>query len=781
MKIFNLAMANLKKGKGAAISLFVLIFIAALLLNVGLMVILKMNTFYDEKVKELHGAHVNIIMNHTDYKQPYEDFLKAYSGVKETEMEKIILLNSVKFHYGEGDLSISAALINADANRSLSPLKLIEKLEPSPNDDIFMPYSFKLSGGYELGDTFTITYQDLARSYRIAGFFEETMLGTTNMGIMKFLLPDTAYRQLSDELGEEAEGILMSAILTDHLQSPQLLNDYNKQFMHSGEGGTSQFFWGSDIEMVKSVSTMTINIVAMVLVAFAVVIVLVSLVVIKFLVTNSIDDGMVNIGVLKSIGYTSRQILASITLQFMLITLSASVGGVAISYIAMSAFGGIISSLSGLLWTQSFDASIDMTSILIVALLVLTVTLLSSIRIRNLAPVAALRGGIMTHSFKKNFFPLEKTKGGLHFVLSCKTMITHSKQNIMIALIIVAITFASVFSVVMYYNIATDKTAFIHLVGAETSSVVVQTNGGIDKKQLLANIEQMDGVEKTSLLDGISATIDDQIFYTYISDDYSKLNNNTVYEGRNPQYDNEIAISGMVAKLLHKKIGDTVKVKVDDTSYSFLITGLSQTINNMGKSASITLLGVQHLIPDYIGTVINVYLKDVDNASFIRDIKAQYGGMIKEVIDMDEMMESQTHIYISAIFVVMVMILAITTLVVTLILYLVIKTMILKRKREFGILKAIGYTTFQLMNQIAMSFVPIVVVGVLIGGVLGCLYSNSVLTLLLSGAGIYNVKFIVNVPLILMLCTGIIVLAYLVSMLVARRIKRISAYGLITE
>jgi putative ABC transport system permease protein len=781
MKIFNLAMANLKKGKGAASSLFVLILIAALLLNVGMTVISQINTFYDNKVEELHGAHVNIIMHHADYKQPYEDFLKTYAGVKETEKEKVILLDAAKFRYADGDLTSSVALINANTNRSVSPLKLIEKIEPTDNNDIFMPYSFKVSGGYTLGDNFMISYQGVAHNYRIAGFFEETMLGTTNMGIMKFILPDAPYHQLSVESGEKAEGILLSAILTDHLQSPQLVNDYTKKFLYSDEGESSQFFWGADIEMVKSVSTMTVNIVAMILVAFAAVIVIVSLIVIKFRVTNSIDDGMVNIGVLKAVGYTSRQILVSITMQFTLIALSAGVVGAAISYAVMPVFGGIITSLSGLLWTQSFNANINMASIVIVVLLVLTVTLLSSTRIRKIAPVAALRGGIMTHSFKKNFFPLEKARGGLHFVLACKTMITNSKQNFMIALIMVAITFASVFSVVLYYNIATDKTAFIHLVGAENTSVVVQTNDGIDKTQLLSNIEQMDGVEKISLLDSITASIDDQIFATYISDDYNKMNNNTVYEGRNPQYDNEIAVSGMVAKLLHKKIGDTVKVKVNDGSHSFLITGLSQSINNMGKFTSMTLSGVQHLIPDYNGTMINVYLKDVDNSNFIQDIKAQYGGMIKEVIDMDEMLESQTPIYISAVFAVMVMILAITILVVILILYLVIKTMILKRKREFGILKAIGYTTLQLMNQIALSFVPIVVVGVLIGGVLGCLYTNSVLTLLLSGAGIYNVQFIVNIPLILVLCTGIIVLAYLVSMLVARRIKRISAYGLITE
>lgn len=773
MKIVNLALANIKKGRGAAISLFILIFVAALLLNVGMTVISKMNTFYDDKVEELHDAHVSIIMNSSEYKQHYGDFLRNYSGVRETETKQIILMNTAKFRYGDSDLSLGAAILNADASRKFSPMKLIEKLDSINNQDMYVPYSFKTSGGYQLGDNFTINYQDKDYSYRIAGFFEATMMGTNNTGMMKFLLPDAAYHQLSDKLGKTADGILMSASLTDSTQSAELLNDYNKQF--------SNPHWGADIAMMKSVNTMTVNIVAMILVAFAAVIVLVSLIVIKFRVTNSIDDGMVNIGVLKAVGYTSWQIIASMVLQFMLIALSAGVIGVLISYIVMPVFGGIISSLAGLLWSQSFDIAINLVSILVVVVLVLMVALLSSSRIRKLHPVAALRGGIMTHSFKKNLFPLEKAKGGLHFVLACKTMITNNKQNIMIAIIIAAITFASIFSIVLYYNVAVNKTAFIHLVGSETSNVVIQSNHDVDSDKLLADIEQIDGVSKIALLDVITATIDGQSSYMNISDDYSKLNNNAVYKGRYPQYDNEIAISGAMAKLFHKNIGDTVKVEMDDVSRLFLITGLDQSLNYMGKITSLTLPGVQQLIPDYKGTIIHVYLKDVDNADFIRDFKAKYGNLIKDITDVDEMLASQSSVYISAVLSVMVIILTITVLVVALILYLVIKTMILKRKREFGILKATGFTTLQLMTQIALSFVPVVIAGVLIGGVLGSLCTNPVLTLLLSGAGIYNVQFIVNIPLVIVLCIGLIVIACLVSMLVSRRIKGITAYSLITE
>ena len=90
MNIVNLALANIKRGKSAAISLFILIFIAALLLNVGMTVIFKINTFYDDKIEALHDAHVSMIIHSVDYKQFQGDFLKTYPGVRETETETII-------------------------------------------------------------------------------------------------------------------------------------------------------------------------------------------------------------------------------------------------------------------------------------------------------------------------------------------------------------------------------------------------------------------------------------------------------------------------------------------------------------------------------------------------------------------------------------------------------------------------------------------------------------------------------------------------------------------
>ncbi|RFB15438.1 ABC transporter permease [Bacillus sp. HNG] len=774
-------MTNIKKSKSAHISLFIFILVAALLLNIGLMVITQINPFFDHKVEQLNDPHVTIMMAEAGFNPAYEEFLAGYSGVTETETEEIVMMNIATFHFGNSELTSTVAIFNAENNRSIGPLKLIEKLNTSSENDIYLPYSFKTNGGYELGDIFTITYQNMDYDYRIAGFLETTIMGTTNIGIMKFMLPESSYHTLTDNLDGQSKGMIISAVMKDKTQSSKVLSDFSKEFPQSIVGESTSYIWGLDIELVKNVSTLTINIIATILVIFAAIIVLVSLIVIRFRISNSIEDGMTNIGTLKAIGYTSGQILSSIILQFSSIALIASTVGVALSYGLMPFIGGILSTLSGLVWVQSFDGIMNLISIFLVMLSVVIVTILSAFRVRKISPVAALRGGIQTHSFRKNHFPLDKAKGGLHFLLAIKSMLANAKQNMMILVIIIALTFASVFSMVLYYNIASDKTAFVNLFGSEPANVLIAVKPDIDTSELLRDIEQMNHVRKVNIFDLMTTKIDGQTVYTNITDRYDRLENNIVYEGRQPKYENEISISWVVSDQINKGIGDTVEVEYGAETKKYLVTGLSQSIGNLGQVAALTMEGMQQLQTDYQGTTLYAYLDGISNKDFIKRVEGQYGDNIADTLDIDENIETQTGMYTAAVYAVMVMVLAITVLVVVMILYLVIKTMIIKRKKEFGVMKAIGYTTIQLMNQISISFLPVILTGVAIGGVLGYFFTNPMLSVLLSSAGVKRLDFIVHLPTIFMLCVGILILAYLVSMLVSRRIKKISAYGLITE
>ena len=777
----NLALANIRKSKSATTSLFIFILVAALLLNIGVMVITQVSAFFDSKVEQLKDPHATLMMYKASYNSMYEEFIKSYPAVTETETEDIITMNIAKYKFGNSELASNAAIFNADQDRRIGAIKLIEKLDTLSTRDIYIPYSFKTNGGYQLGDNFTITYQEKEYHYRIAGFFETTMMGTTSMGIMKFMLPEIPYKALQDELDGMSKGTIISAVMDDQTQSTKLLHDFTLKFPQSTDSESTSYIWELDIEVVKSVNTLTINIIAMILVAFAAIIVLVSLIVIKYRVSNSIDDGMANIGTLKAIGYTSRQILLSIIVQFSLIAFSASVVGVGLSYCLMPIIGNIISSISGFLWIQKFDILINFINIFIVVLCVVIVTLFSAFRVRKIQPVAALRGGIHTHSFRKNYLPLDNTRGGLQFLLALKSMLIHAKQNLMIVLIIIALTFASVFSVVLYYNIASDKTAFVELFGAEPSNVMIAVKSDADTRELLSQLKQMDEVRKVNIFDLITTKIDGQTVYATVTDHYNELENNTVYEGRQPRHENEIAISWVVSKQIDKGIGDTVEVEYGTNKTSFLVTGLSQSIGNLGQIASLTMEGMNQLQSDYKGTTLHVYLDGIGNQDFMKNVQKQYGNYIEDTLDIDENIESQTSIYTTAIFAVMVMVLAINVLVVGMILYLVGTTMITKRKKEFGVMKAIGFSTIQLMNQLSISFLPVIITGVVIGGVLGLFFTNPMLSILLSSVGVKRLDFIVHLPIILMLCVGIFIFAYMVAMFVSLKIKKISPYSLIIE
>ena len=78
----------------------------------------------------------------------------------------------------------------------------------------------------------------------------------------------------------------------------------------------------------------------------------------------------------------------------------------------------------------------------------------------------------------------------------------------------------------------------------------------------------------------------------------SKLDNQTVYEGRiSHNTTMKLLYHGEWPRCFDKSIGDTVMVKAGDATHPYLITGLSQSISNMGQAAYLTLSGIQQVIP----------------------------------------------------------------------------------------------------------------------------------------------------------------------------------------
>jgi len=100
---------------------------------------------------------------------------------------------------------------------------------------------------------------------------------------------------------------------------------------------------------------------------------------------------------------------------------------------------------------------------------------------------------------------------------------------------------------------------------------------------------------------------------------------------------------------LGKEIGDAVEAELSGISKTYLITGFSQSISNMGMSAYLTVSGMELLTPIYSGIWINISLQGNDVLAFIPSFRAQYGQLAFEVIDVASSIEAQSTMYSSAV------------------------------------------------------------------------------------------------------------------------------------
>ena len=112
---------------------------------------------------------------------------------------------------------------------------------------------------------------------------------------------------------------------------------------------------------------------------------------------------------------------------------------------------------------------------------------------------------------------------------------------------------------------------------------------------------------------------------------------------------------------------------------------------------------------------------------------------------------------------------------------LLVKTMIIKKQREIGIKKALGFSSNQLRLELVLSMLPQIGIGAAAGAVLGCLESNSILATLLSTMGIMRSNMEVFPWMGFLSIVFALVVSFIIIWILSGRIKRISAYSLITE
>lgn len=780
-KSFLLAISNIRKSKGQTIAMFALILIASMLLNMWLVLFLDYTKNFDRRAAQLDAEDVSLIFvdRESAFQKDLRAILEADSRTDRYSLEECLAFTGTsRYRSGEMNTFYQALPVERAKEHRLGQYHILEQSETLPEHAVWLPCLYKEGGGYALGDPFDLTLLGKTHSFKVAGFYENMINGSFNGGICTLLFDEESYRAMEKAHGDEIASVAASVKLTDRSTNEKYAGEIGTAVLKQHPAVSYNYTY---YDMVKQARSLTATICTAIISGIACLIVFIALIVLASNISHYIGENMKNLGALKAMGYQSRQLVGALLLQFLGGGFLCALIGITFSYGVLPTLNKLLLAQTGIPYILRFQVPSMLFTLGVLLLTIFATVLLSTRKIRKIEPVVALRQGIKTHSFKRNVFPLADTKAPLGVSLTLKTTFGNMRQNVTMLLTVIALSLLMVFSCVMLQNFVIDSTPFLGLVAGEQADVAV----GITEPEAKAFQREMEKdpqVAKVYLYNTMPLYHESNSLSCYVTEDAGDLNNpETCYAGRFPRFANEVALGGRYAKEHGLEIGNTITLTCGQRQEEYLITGLQQCTNYLGRDALLLTSGYERL-GEMDSLLYYFNLKDgVSPKAFLDEVNHRYGTAVTTTANIEEVINGSLGIYTDLISIIVGAILLMTAVVILFILYLMVKTLLLQKKVDYGVLKAIGFTTRQLVLQTAGSFMPSVILATVAGSVLGGIVMNPMLTLFFRGIGIMQCSFTIPVAFVVAAGGCMVLTAFLFACLLSLRIRKIAPRALLVN
>ena len=252
-------------------------------------------------------------------------------------------------------------------------------------------------------------------------------------------------------------------------------------------------------------------------------------------------------------------------------------------------------------------------------------------------------------------------------------------------------------------------------------------------------------------------------------------------EGRFPEFDNEIAVAAKYAGEQGCKIGDEIRMNLGEQEETYIISGLTQISNNLGKDCLLTKKGYERMGDlSALSYFINL-TESTDTEDFNKEVSRRMGSKVIQTRNISEIIYGISAVYVSLLTVIVAAVLLISLLITVFVMYLLVRAMLSSKKREYGILKSLGFTTAQLMVQTALSFMPAVIISSIAGLIINSFLINPLMAVFLREIGIVTCTFRIPVGFIAAAGAGLVVFAFGAACLMSLRIKKIVPRSLLVN
>ncbi len=759
-------------------AIIVLILLAAFMLNLWLMLSTDYKANFERYHDKFNAEHVTLAVDGDS--DAFQSFLSQTvendSRSAAFRLDRCMhMTGTFPYHGGEASSWFVFLEKQAALTRSIGRIEIVE--EGSFTSGVYLPMIYK-TDDIAVGKPIEISIGSHKETYTVCGFFNSIMMGSHNCALTQIVLTQDKYAQL-ERSGYAPRATLCSVRLNEISDCMNFEADLKSAVSGYCPNVTMV---SNNYSMVSQARYISQMISSGIMSAAAFFVLVIALVVICSNISYYIQVNMKDLGALKAIGYTSRQLICSIGLQFLAPTSITAFIGIGLSYLLFPAVNAMMMSQTGIPYTLRFLPLPLLISLVVLGGTVMLAVWLSARKIRKIDPITALRSGIQTHNFIRNHIPLDKTHSPLSLALALKTTLSGMKYNVTVCITMLVLSLVVVFSGLMLENVITDMTPFVNLIVGETADSCINVQIEAEEK-FVQELNSDARVEKAYLYHSLNVShAGGAELIATLCDDFSKTNNqDVVFQGRFPKYANEIAVAAKYARENDLRIGDEIQITANGKQERYLICGFTQISNNLGRDCLFTRTGYERL-----GTLSNAsyYInlsEGTDIDSFNHEIEEQFNGRLNTALNADAILNASAGVYTRLMKMIVVTILSLSAIIVVFILYLLVRTMLNHKIRDYGIMKALGFTTSQLILQTALSFMPTIILSTLVGLTLCSLIINPLTALFLSGIGIVKCTFTVPIGFITAAGLGLILFAFAIACLLSLKIRKITPRALLSE
>ena len=742
-KVSTLTLHNLKKAKGQYISFGVFICLTAFIINIALVLAFQTFNAYDSLFDKLDTADINFIIPQIQDNEDLLTEVEGIDGVSFVEKHGGVFMPVTVREFAGSDFDMNTVFYNLNEERTLNLLDVTEYSGKS-EVSVYIPMYMKELGGFAEGGSIAYSIDGKEHIYDIGGVVQEMQYGNYGTGLIGGYFPEAVYEDFAREYSEHviAEYSLKISSTAD---VSKMKNTISEMLREKGIALLNI----NDRDTAKQTRTMVCTLLIVIFLALAAIILVVSIFLSNFRIRSAIEGELAQMGVLKAVGYTSNLIIAGAIMPYMLVGVAATVMGIALSYAVLPSVAGILAIQSGFSYTPDFDIMALLIVILTLTCAILLFSYISAGKIHRLEPINAIRGITGNESAGQNI---------LLFIVSFGIMVLLS------------------FAGTLLYNVNVKPDNFMNTLSEELPSVIFTAEDGkmTELKELLQNDSRVRLVLEYA---SVPVSYEDGSLTAFVCEDFSKVTNDICYEGHNPVKENEIAVGNAISDGI--PIGSEIELTVGSQSAYYIVTGYIQSVNNAGAVCQLTSEGYEKI--GETTNSVNIYLYNKNAGEFINEYEENHDALIKSSVNFEQMSENGRMMYTSIVSVIVIFLFVISVLMVLLVMYVIINSMISRRRQEFGIYKAIGYTNRQLTVKTALKFIPVVAVASIISILAGLWYLPAINNIIFSLIGAVKNHFEVSVWILIVFAMMFTAVAFVISVLLSAPIKKITAYSLLKE